>query len=161
MKKILPLLAVLAFLTLACGIMDGGGGGSNRPPPRKSTSTPKRVRPKPPTPAPEQKEGTLKTQLKFQTRFESNTQKGSTKASLLLKNQSSVTLCRLYVWQTGKDGPGQNQTSNSIQPDKDKRLRDIPPGSYNLRVEGCSSGRAERQGVQFKSGQQYTWTITN
>lgn len=161
MKKILPLLALLALLTLACGISDGSGGGANRPPTRRPTSTPTRVIQKAPTPAREAQEKTLNVQPKWLTKFESQTQSGSTKASLLLKNQASVPLCHLYVWRTGQDGPGPNQTSNSIQPGSSKRLREIPPGSYNLRVEGCSEGFAEKQGVQFKSGQEYTWTITN
>jgi hypothetical protein len=82
-----------------------------------------------------------------------------TGAELVLENRSGLTICYLYIVPDSSTGWGDDQLGDyMIASGEDHTITDIPPGTYDLRVESCEGQSAEQldADIQIK----YTWTIT-
>ncbi len=132
-------LAVLALAALACG------GGATEPTAVPPTAVPPTA--VPPTAAPPAEEPAA------------GSSKGT--ASLILENQSSLTLCYLYISPANQDSWGDDQlgADNTVPPGSSFTITDIPAGTYDLRVETCDDQSVERFGEVLEG--ETTWTITD
>lgn len=81
--------------------------------------------------------------------------------SLILDNQSSLTLCYLYISPVNQDDWGDDQlgADNTVAPGDSFTITDIPAGTYDLRVETCDDQNVERRGEVLDG--ETTWTITD
>ena len=156
MKKILVPLIVLILLALACGDDYGTAPSSGSVDPQPQfENTPKQEGGQQEKsaidPGPQ-----MEAAPKWFVRGDSDE---SDKATVILQNDSSRTLCKLFVSPTSKDGWGPNQMTKGVEPGKNFTLRNIPPGSYNWRVEDCKGNYIERLDKNLEEGNEYTWTI--
>lgn len=85
----------------------------------------------------------------------------SNTVELVLVNESSVTLCYLYVSPSTSDdwGPDQFGDDTIVDPGGTFTLTGIEPGQYDMLVESCDGQSLEEYGLDLS--QNFTYTITD
>lgn len=84
-------------------------------------------------------------------------------ASLILENNSSVTMCYLYITPDVSDGWGPDQIGegNIIASGDSFTITDIPPGTYDLRVVACEDPDLSAEHMDADISTEFTWTISD
>lgn len=78
---------------------------------------------------------------------------------LTVLNQSSETICYLYVSPSDSEDWGQDQLDESVVNAGDSfTVFGIPPGSYDLRAESCEGSTLEDYGLDLSTDFEYTVT---
>lgn len=82
-------------------------------------------------------------------------------AELMLKNDSGITVCAVYISTTESDSWGDNRLTGSeaIQSGSSRNFQ-VPEGSYDVRADDCDGNPVseEVQGQQISG--EMTWTIS-
>jgi hypothetical protein len=84
-------------------------------------------------------------------------------ARLILENQSSVTMCYLYITPDVSDGWGSDQIGegNTIPAGDTFTITDIPPGTYDLRIVACEDPDLYAEHMDADISTEFTWTISD
>jgi hypothetical protein len=82
-------------------------------------------------------------------------------ARLVVENNSSTTICYLYLSLSSDSEWGSDQLGDtSILPGESYELWDIPPGTYDMRITDCSDNQlAVQQAVDFYERDEVTWAL--
>ena len=142
--RLLVVLAALALTSLACGI-----GGLFAPDPTPEPTVEPTVEP---TPEPTQEP----------TQAAPAPSGSDAAASLEVINNSSYSVCYLYVSPTEDTEWGDDQLgSDIVATGSTFTLRNIPPGIYDLRADDCEGNTLrEEYGITLRSGT-YPWTFSD
>lgn len=142
--RLLVVLAALALTSLACGI-----GGLFAPDPTPEPTVEPTVEP---TPEPTQEP----------TQAAPAPSGSDAAASLEVINNSSYSVCYLYVSPTEDTEWGDDQLgSDIVATGSTFTLRNIPPGIYDLRADDCEGNTLSQEfGIILESGT-YPWTFSD
>jgi hypothetical protein len=82
-------------------------------------------------------------------------------ATLLVDNTSSIDVCYLYVALTSDPEWGSDQLEDDvILAGESYELWNIPPGTYDLKVDDCEGNElAVQQAIVFDEQDEITWTL--
>jgi hypothetical protein len=90
---------------------------------------------------------------------------GAGTGSVEIINNSSVTICYVYISSSSSTEWGNDQlgSENVVAPGGAFTIHSIPPGTYDMRADDCSNNQIgdPEFGVEISAGETVTWTFTD